>query len=174
MLQLLQGFIGSFRKLDEDPNIRKIHGLRVWILTFILLGAFFGLTTPLFIWLGVPTFTEANVIISEFQKNIAFQGVHFLSGVILGYMFTHPATGLTFGLLREFIDITRLIRQNQLTSIALIDSFIDLIFWTSGGLIGFYLLSNAHYLLDKNNIHGLKDLTLFVMKRIKNRNNKIK
>lgn len=172
MFELFETFFASFRKLDEDPNIKPIHGFRVWLLTLILLGAFLGLTTPIFVWLNVPTFTGAEIVVSEFQENIRNQGIHFLSGVILGYMFTHPATGLTFGILREFIDVLGFIRHSQLTYENLVDSFIDLTFWAGGGLVGFYLLANVQYLLYKNNIRGLKDLTTFVMKRVRNRNGK--
>jgi len=172
LFNFIKKYPNLFKNFDGDPNIRPVHGsFKIWLLTFILLGAFFGLTTRLFIWLGVPTFAPTDVIISEFQQNIAFQGVHFLAGVILGYMFDHPAAGLSFGVLKEFTDIFKLVRQGRLTEDALRDVFIDLIFWTGGGLVGYYLLANVQYLLRKNEIKGLKDLTWFAIKKVADRTN---
>lgn len=167
MMKLFKGFIDEYKELEQDPHVRPVHGFRVWLLTLILLGAFIGFTTPVFVWLNVPTFTGSQIILTEFQKNTRSQGVHFLGGVLLGYMFSHPATGLSFGLLKEFVDLIGFTRSNALTFDLLVKTIIDIAFWTGGGLIGFYLLANVQYALQKNKIYGLKDLTFFTIKKMR-------
>lgn len=170
-MKLFKGFIDEYKELEQDPHVRPVHGFRVWLLTIILLGAFVGFTTPVFIWLNVPTFTGSQIILTEFQKNIRSQGVHFLGGVLLGYMFSHPATGLSFGLLKEFIDLVGFARSGvPITFNLLVKTIIDITFWTGGGLVGFYLLANVQYMLQKNKIYGLKDLTFFTIKKLRRKN----
>lgn len=159
------------RKLEHDPNIVPIRSWRIGLMILILLGALLALMTPLFANLRVPDFTDKSVIIPEIQKNVAFEGIHFLGGVILGYMFSHPAVGLTFGILKELVDWIRIVYTGQLEIQSAFKSFMDIVFWGAGGFVGYYGLTNIHYLFQKEDIRGLKDLTVFTVKKVINYEN---
>ncbi len=165
---MIKRTINYFKSLEKDPNIVPIKSWRIWLIILILLGALLGLMTPLFVNLRIPDFTDKEVLVPEIQKNAAFEAVHFLGGVILGFMFSHPAVGLTFGILKELIDWIRMVYTGNMEIQSAFKSFLDIIFWGSGGFVGYYGLANAHYLLKKKNIRGIKDLTVFTVKKVIN------
>jgi hypothetical protein len=173
---MIERIISFFREIESKSSIFHIKNWRVWFIIIILSGALLILMTPLFADLNIPSFTEKNIIVPEIQRNAAFEGVHFLGGMILGYAFSHPAVGLTFGIMKETVDWIRFAYTGRIYNESPFKSFMDIVFWASGGYVGYYLLANIHVFLHKRDIRGFKDLAEYSVKKVSDstKNNKIK
>ena len=103
---------------------------------------------------------DLNRFISS--MNNAQEGVHFLLGVISGFVFTQVTAGFSVGLIKEAYDLINTARLDQLNRGYLIDTTVDLIFWSLGGIVGFYLLTGLYDLFREHEIDGIRDLFRYV------------
>jgi hypothetical protein len=149
--------------------------LKVILASLVLLIVVVGLNTALFTSFGLfnlntnPTFEDLEITLDylNIKLNGAQQGVHFLEGMVTAVIFAHPGTGFSVGFLKEIFDITGHIKAGTANIVTILDSLLDLSFWTIGGFAGFYAMIPLHGYLIKNNIKGVKDLTLFVSKKLR-------
>ncbi len=144
-----------------------ISSTRGWLVTLILLGTLLILKTPLLFSTKFFNINNHDILAYELQDKSSEQGGHFLLGMLSGFVFSHPATGISIGILKEIADIIEFKKHGGLNSFALWDSLTDLIFWGLGGFAGYYGIDAAHHFLYQNKIDGVSDLAKYSISKLK-------
>ncbi|MER3447165.1 MAG: hypothetical protein C4291_10120 [Candidatus Dadabacteria bacterium] len=75
----------------------------------------------------------------------AYQAIHFLLGIIAGYVFPSFLGGIVLGILKELVGITLAAYRGLLGPERMLRTIRSLIFWILGGFFGVHTLERFHY-----------------------------
>lgn len=128
-----------------------------------LVAVLIGLNTTLFASLGItgpvaPPFEEASLDAVTARLIDVQQGVHFLEGMIVAFLFTNPFTGFVVGFLKEAYDLVQHYRGGTMSRLTVKDGMFDLGFWAIGGVVGFYAVLPARTFFEERKIKKIRDL----------------
>ena len=152
-------------KTPYKTSYQTVSPFRGWLTALILIAMFVILNTSLLV--STKPFTTSQDLFYALKTKASNQGVHFLLGMISGFVFSHPASGMTVGILKEIADLSILIKHGELTTDQILISIIDVIFWSLGSFAGYYGIDIAHYFFGKHDIRGVKDLSEFLFRKIR-------
>jgi len=75
----------------------------------------------------------------------AYQAIHFLLGIIAGYIFPSFLGGIVLGMLKELVGITLAAYRGLLSPERMLRTIRALMFWILGGFFGAHTLEKFHY-----------------------------
>ncbi len=75
----------------------------------------------------------------------AYQAIHFLLGIIAGYVFPTFLGGIVLGMLKELVEITLAAYRGLLNSERMLLTVRALMFWVLGGFFGAHTLEKFHH-----------------------------
>ncbi|GIW48126.1 MAG: hypothetical protein KatS3mg078_2003 [Deltaproteobacteria bacterium] len=90
---------------------------------------------------GYMGFSQKQVITTQKLENSEHEAIHFLLGVISGYLFDTWVAALVIGGVKEIYDFGYNYYKNSINSSQIVhDGILDPLFWVLGGFVGVYLL----------------------------------